>query len=382
MHLSRLTLHNFRSYDAVDLGLSPGVTSIIGLNGQGKTNLVEAVHYVAQQTSHRVARDQPLVRAGHSQAVVATRVAWRDREQTVELEINAKGANRARVAGAPRRPREAIGIVRTVIFAPEDLALVKGDPAVRRRFIDELLVALTPRYAGVIADYERVVKQRSALLKSVMGSWRRDDSFQSTLAVWNDNLIRLGTELTHARLELLQRLGPPLAAGYATVAPGAGDLLVSYESQWLTDPDMSKSPTSESISGALAEAIEDRRRSELERGLTLVGPHRDDVLLTLGGLPAKGYASHGESWSIALALRLATFNLQRDSFDSGGDPILLLDDVFAELDSRRRARLAEVAVEAEQVLVTAAVADDVPEVLRGQTWSVQRDAEGISQVSW
>jgi DNA replication and repair protein RecF len=258
--------------------------------------------------------------------------------------------------------------------------------------MDELLVALTPRYAGVLADYERVVRQRSALLKSVVGTWRRDDSYETTLDVWNDQLIRLGSELTYARLGLLDQLGPPLEGAYSTVAPENGHLSASYESQWLTDVGVSdatgsqaaasKAPSLDLITASLTEAVGNRRRPELERGLTLVGPHRDDLLLTLGGLPAKGYASHGESWSIALSLRLATFTLQRQTFDAGGDPVLLLDDVFAELDSRRRARLADIAVEAEQVLVTAAVAADVPEVLRGRTLSVQRTTEGVSRTSW
>lgn len=381
MHLSRLSLHNFRSYEAAELELTTGVTSIVGLNGQGKTNLAEAIHYLAQQRSHRVARDVPLIRAGHPTAVISAKVVWRDREQTVELEINAKGANRARVAGAPRRPRDAIGVVRTVIFAPEDLALVKGDPAVRRRFIDELLVAVTPRYAGVLSDYERVARQRSALLKSLAGSWRRDNSFRDTLEVWNEQLARLGAEVTWARLQLLGRLVEPLGDAYATVAPGAGDLVASYESQWLADAAVPAAQVGD-VAAALAQAIEANQRAELERGLTLVGPQRDDVLLTLGGLPAKGYASHGESWSVALALRLATFTLQRDSFDTGGDPVLLLDDVFAELDSQRRSRLAAVACEAEQVVVTAAVAADVPTELTGRTLTVERTPEGVSRAQW
>ncbi|MCB0916001.1 MAG: DNA replication/repair protein RecF [Actinobacteria bacterium] len=379
MHLSRLSLHDFRSYEAADIALQPGVTAVIGLNGQGKTNLVEAIHYLAHQRSHRVAKDLPLVRAGKSSAVIGARVEWRDREQTIELEVNAKGANRARVAGAPRRPREALGVVRSVIFAPEDLALVKGEPGVRRRFIDDLLVSLTPRFAGILTDYERVARQRTALLKSVAGSWRRDNSYQDTLAVWNDQLARLGAEVTGARLDLLDRLTRPVGEAYATVAPDAGELQVNYESSWL---DTSGQLDAAALNAAMHHAIAEHSRAELERGMTLIGPHRDDLLLTLGGLPAKGYASHGESWSVALALRLATYNLQRESFDAGGDPILLLDDVFAELDSSRRARLAAVAVQAEQVIVTAAVAADVPTELLGRELSVERTSEGVSRARW
>lgn len=379
MHVTRLTLLDYRSYASADVPLAPGVTVIVGLNGQGKTNLVEALHYLAHQTSHRVAKDTPLIRAGAAQAVIGARVRWQEREQSVELELNTGRPNRARVAGAARRPREALGVLRTVLFAPEDLALVKGDPAVRRRFLDELLVALSPRFSGVLADFERVVRQRSALLKSVVGSWRRDDSYLATLQVWDEQLVRLGCDVTAARLQVLADLAAPLADAYAAVAPGGGRLRVVYESSWLPDP-----PAEPADIAALAEAMRaalvDRQRAELERGLTLVGPQRDDLALHLGDLPAKGYASHGESWSIALALRLAAFALLRESFDTGGDPVLILDDVFAELDAERRRRLADLVAGAEQVLVTAAVVDDVPAALRGRTLTVVLD--GDSQVAW
>lgn len=379
MHVTRLSLLDYRSYAGADIALDPGVTVIVGLNGQGKTNLVEALHYLAHQTSHRVAKDAPLIRAGAAQAVIGARVRWQDREQSIELELNSGRPNRARLAGAARKPREALGVLRTVLFAPEDLALVKGDPAVRRHYIDQLLVALTPRFAGVLADFDRVVRQRSALLKSSQGSWRRDDGVLATLAVWDEQLVRLGSEVTAARLRVLADLTSPLASAYAAVAPGAGHLRIAYESAWLPAP-----PTLADDHAALAEAmrsaLRDRQRAELERGLTLVGPQRDDLGLWLGDLPAKGYASHGESWSIALALRLAAFALLRESFDTGGDPVLILDDVFAELDTERRRRLAELVAGAEQVLVTAAVQEDVPEALRGRTVTVTLDGE--SQVAW
>lgn len=373
MHVTRLSLRHFRSYSEANVELTPGVTTVLGLNGQGKTNLVEAVEYLARQSSHRVAQDAALLQAGHEQAVIAARVQWEQREQTLELEINAGRPNRARLAGAPRRPRDVLGVVRTVLFAPEDLALVKGDPGVRRRFIDELVVALTPRLAGLQSDYERVVRQRSALLKT-MARTRAGDP--AALAVWDDQLVSLGVEVARERLAVLSQLAGPFEAAYQAVAGVPADVEAGYESRWLS----AGGHDTESMVEAFRRALDERRRAELERGLTLVGPQRDDIALSLGGLPAKGYASHGESWSVALALRLASFQLLRTGWGTGGDPVLILDDVFAELDAGRRDRLADLVAGAEQVLVTAAVAADVPPPLRGRVLAVRRD--GDSEVSW
>lgn len=373
MHVSHLTLRDFRSYEAADVQLQPGVTVFVGLNGQGKTNLVEAVHYLAQQRSHRVAKDAPLLRAGHDRAIVAARVRWADREQTVELELNAGRPNRARVGGAPRRPTEAIGVLRTVLFGPEDLALVRGDPGVRRRWCDELLVALTPRLAGVLGDYDRIVRQRSALLKTLAARGRdgaSDLAGDGGLAIWDEQLIEVGAQVAAARLGLLESIAAPLTRAHQSVAPAEAGLRAVYESSWwpLAEPDARPG----ALRQALADHLARRRPAELARGITLVGPQRDDVALWLGELPAKGYASHGESWSIALAMRLAAFEVQRDTFTAGGDPVLILDDVFAELDLQRRERLAAAVRDAEQVLVTAAVPADVPSSLQGQRFTVTR----------
>lgn len=375
MHVTQLGLVDFRSYAKLDLTLDPGATVIVGLNGQGKTNLVESLVFLALQSSHRVARDTPLIRSGCSQAVVSAKVSWHQREQSVELEINDGRPNRARVAGAPRRPREALGVLRLVLFAPEDLALVKGDPGGRRTFIDEFLVSLTPRLAGVLQDYDRVVRQRSALLKSLP----RGAGIPDTLTIWDAQLAELGTQVVCARLTALADLAGPLVAAYEAVAPDSQAPSAVYQSAWLP-AHIAGEARPRAISEALLGAIEQQRRAELDRGLTLVGPHRDDVLLSIGELPAKGYASHGESWSLALALKLATFEVLKGAFDTGGDPVLVLDDVFAELDAERRERLAELVADAEQVIVTAAVAADVPAALRGRTLSVSRD--GDSQVTW
>lgn len=382
MHVSHLTLHDFRSYASVDVPLEPGVTSFVGRNGQGKTNLVEAVDYLSRLRSHRVASDAPLVRAGAEQAVVRAAVVKDGRTAVLEVELNPGRANRARVNRSPSRPRDLIGLVRTVVFSPEDLTLVKGDPSDRRHFLDDLLVLRTPRLAGLKADYDRVLKQRNSLLKTA-GAARRGGSSQqaalATLDVWDDSLARLGSELLAARLGLVEELRPYVGAAYATVARGAthDDAELDYRPSFALPPEPAGPGD---LAAALLAAVVERRRDELDRGISLVGPHRDELLLTLGAgdqrLPVKGYASHGESWSFALALRLASYDLLRAD---GDDPILILDDVFAELDTERRQQLAELVAGAEQVLVTAAVVADVPAALAGARFlvgggEVRRDA--------
>jgi DNA replication and repair protein RecF len=368
VHVTHLSLHDFRSYDVVDVELGPGVTAFIGRNGQGKTNLVEAIDYLSKLGSHRVATDAPLVRQGSVQAVVRANVARDDRVALLEVEINPGRSNRARVNKAPLpRARELLGLVRTVVFSPEDLALVKGDPSERRRFLDELLVLQAPRYAGVRADYDRVLKQRNALLKTAKQNrrGRPDEHFESTLAVWNGQLARVGAELLAARLTLVDQLTPLVAAAYAEVAPESGAASLAYQPSF--ELPLALAPTRDVLVTALEEALDARRAEEVDRGVSLVGPHRDELLLGLGPLPVKGYASHGESWSFALALRLASYDLLRAG---GDDPILILDDVFAELDTDRRDRLAMRVADAEQVLVTAAVPADVPVELAGARFDV------------
>ena len=370
MHVAHLSLHDFRSYPEAEVALGPGVTAFVGRNGQGKTNLVEAIDYIARLSSHRVAGDAPLVRFGADSAVVRAAVVRDGREAVLELQINPGKSNRARVNRSPLpRAREMLGLVRTVLFSPEDLALVKGDPSERRRFLDDLLVQRAPRFAGVRSDYDRVLKQRNSLLKTAGVARRqgsaRAESALATLGVWNSHLARTGAELLAARLTLVDDLRPYVAAAYEAVAQGAhhADAAMSYKTS-LPLPDQVTGPAHdrEQLAAALLAEVERRRDEEVERGLSLVGPHRDDLTLMLGPLPVKGYASHGESWSMALSLRLASYDLLRAG---GDDPILILDDVFAELDSDRRERLAELVAGAEQVLVTAAVPEDVPPALAG-----------------
>ena len=375
MYLRHLQVGQFRSWEAADLALTPGPTVLVGRNGQGKTNLVEAVGYLATMSSHRVSSDAPLVRHGATQAVVRAALRKDERELLVEVEINPGRANRVRVNRAPLpRPRELLGLVKTVLFAPEDLVLVRGDPAERRRFLDDLLVSRTPRLAGVRSDYDRVLKQRNALLKTA--KMARGNAL-ATLDVWDGHLTELGGQLLAARLRLVSDLAPYVADAYADVAgPGADSgpvggrdrAALGYSSSVLlagdgTAVDPARAlPGADELAAALAARLAERRKEEVDRGVTLVGPHRDDLVLHLGPAPAKGYASHGESWSFALAVKLACFALLRAE---GDDPILVLDDVFAELDAGRRSALAEVAASAEQTLVTAAVAEDVPAALRG-----------------
>jgi len=402
VHLRHLSVVDFRSYAEAELPLTPGVTTMIGLNGQGKTNLVEAAGYIATLGSHRVASDAPLVRFGAQQAIVRGAVIREGRETLVEIEINVGRANgsrnRARLNHSPvPQPREVLGTLRTVMFAPEDLALVKGDPSERRRFLDELLVARQPRWAGVRADYDKVLKQRNALLKSAAPVLRRGarrargsstalstppvdkavdetEGALHTLDVWNTHLARVGAQLLYARLRLMHDLAPYLAAAYDEVSDVTSDARVAYRSSLREEISLKIAlgavPEMDELHDELLASLEAVRVNEIERGISLVGPHRDDVVLTLGQLPAKGYASHGESWSFALGLRLAAYQLLRH--DLGEDPVLILDDVFAELDSGRRERLAGLVTDCEQVLITAAVPGDVPDVLSssGTTYRV------------
>ncbi len=382
MHVAHLSLHDFRSYADVDVALDPGATAFIGRNGQGKTNLVEAIDYLSRLGSHRVATDQPLVRAGAEQAVIRAAVVRDGRSATLEVELNPGRSNRARVNRSPLpKARDLLGLVRTVVFSPEDLTLVKGDPSDRRRFLDDLLVLRTPRLAGVRADYDRVLRQRNSLLKTAgfaRGSAR--EGALSTLEVWDSHLATTGAELLAARLALVEQLHPYVGKAYETVARGAtrDDAELEYASSVPSVEEVAQQPSRDpggadqtALAEALLAELERRRSDELDRGISLVGPHRDELKLSLGSpdarLPVKGYASHGESWSFALALRLASYDLVRAD---GDDPILILDDVFAELDTDRRHQLADLVAGAEQVLVTAAVAADVPEALAGVRFSV------------
>jgi len=370
VYVSALELVDFRSYQHVAIAFEPGVSVLVGPNGQGKTNVVEAVGYLATLGSHRVATEAPLIRHGATQAVVRGQVLRDDRQLLLEIELTPGKANRARINKSPLpRSRELLGVLRTVSFAPEDLALVRGDPDVRRRFLDDLAVLRTPRLAGVRADYERVLKQRNALLKTAMASRGQFD--EETLRVWDEHLVAAGAEMLDVRLRLIEALQPHITRTYRDLAESELAAQLLYKpSWWLSrDPVVTTELPSEreEIAAALRAAIEQARREELARGLSVVGPHRDDLVLQLGELPAKGYASHGESWSFALALRLASFELLRAE---GDDPVLILDDVFAELDEKRRVRLAELVGSAEQVLVTAAVAGDVPDALSGVQYSV------------
>ena len=380
MHVAHLSLHDFRSYAEAEVSLGPGVTAFLGRNGQGKTNLVEAVDYIARLTSHRVSSDAPLVRRGCEQAVIRVAVVRDERQALLEVEINPGRSNRARVNRSPLpRAREMVGMVRTVLFSPEDLALVKGDPSERRRFLDDLLLLRAPRFAGVRTDYDRVLRQRNSLLKTAGaarrgGSSSRSDSALSTLGVWDSHLARTGAELLAARIALVEELKPLVGKAYEAVARGAtrDDATMAYRSSFVLPgqetPDWTgPAPDRNDLAPAILEEVERRRPDELERGVSLVGPHRDELVLSLGDLPVKGYASHGESWSCALALRLASYDLLRSG---GDDPILILDDVFAELDATRRERLAEMVAGAEQVLVTAAVPADVPAALAGTRLTV------------
>lgn len=361
MYVRHLALTDFRSWARIELDLEPGRTVFVGPNGFGKTNLVEALWYSATLGSHRVASDAPLIRVGAERAVVSTIVVNEGRELAVDLEINPGRANKARLNRSPvRAAREVLGVLRAVLFAPEDLALVRGDPSERRRYLDELATTRRPQVAAVRADYDRVLRQRTALLKTATAARHRGDrSVLETLDVWDGHLASHGAQLIAARVELVNQLAPEVEKAYQLLAPSSRPAAIRYRSgvDVIEEEAAAGNDSAEIFETALLDALARRRDAELERGICLVGPHRDDLELRLGDQVAKGFASHGESWSMALALRLAAYELLRSD---GGDPVLLLDDVFAELDNGRRQALANVAASAEQVLVTAAVHDDVP----------------------
>ncbi|MBU5422327.1 DNA replication/repair protein RecF [Cellulomonas hominis] len=406
MYVSHLSLTDFRSYHQVDLTFEPGITALVGPNGQGKTNLVEAIGYVSTFSSHRVPTDAPLVRAGAPAAVVRSRIVraqddGSERALVIDIQLGSGRSNRVKLNGAPSRARDVVGALRSVLFAPEDLALVKGDPDGRRRFLDELAVQVTPRLAGVFSEYDRVVRQRTALLKSAAGfRGSRSNLDLSTLDVWDAKLAELGAQVVVARQAVIAALDPYVGDAYERVSEGQGAARVGYRSSLAaaladddgggpgpgTGPGPHEGATPQAVEEQMLAALARVRPKELERGVCLVGPHRDDLTLTLGDLPAKGYASHGESWSFALALRLASYDLLTHGprpgtdgevaglwvADSGpdGEPVLMLDDVFAELDARRRERLAEMVAGARQVFVTAAVPGDVPARLAGARYDV------------
>ena len=393
MYVSDLALQNFRSYRELLLQLEPGPTAVVGANGQGKTNLVEAIAYLSTLSSHRVGADRALVRqagAGEPQpagALVQAKVVRGQRPSVLEIEIISGKANRARLNRSPVRPRELVGVVRTVVFAPEDLHLVREEPAVRRRFLDDLAVQMTPRLAGVRADHERVLAQRASLLKSARAARTPTRTLQATLEVWDAQLATAAAELIAARVQVLRQLRPWVLARYESISLGQSEALTAYRSSLLEheggpEPrpggQVEESETqlldTERTAARLVKAMESLHAREIDRGVNLVGAHRDDLLLFLGGLPAKGYASHGEQWSLALALRLASYEVLRhdaQAFSGDGEPVLVLDDVFASLDGRRRQALVEVVGGAQQVLLTAAVDEDVPAQLAGSRLRVQ-----------
>lgn len=365
MYVSGLSLLRFRSYDYANLKLVPGINVIIGTNGQGKTNLIEALSYCASFSSHRVASDQPLVKQGETNAAVQVVVEQEARTITLDVEITPGKANKAKQNGSPLpRARELLGILLTVTFAPEDLMLVKGDPSERRKFMDDSITQLIPSFAGVRADFEKSLKQRNALLKSAYG--KRTEEVLHTLDVWDVQLARTGAAVMYHRLKLVENMQALVSNAYTKVSDDRGPLAISYVSN-LEIPEGELSIAL--IESAMLEALATKRNSELDRGVTLVGPHRDELQLMLRDLPVRGYASHGESWSCALALKLSLFELLKRS-SRGGDPVLILDDVFAELDEIRRRKLVDLVKDNEQTIVTAAVAADVPTELDGALFNV------------
>jgi DNA replication and repair protein RecF len=356
MQVSKLSLNDFRNHKNLNLTFSPGSTTIVGPNGRGKTNIVEAVHYLATLSSHRVSQDGPLIRSGLTTANVAATVIKHDRQAQVDLTINYPGVNKVILNGAAlTKPKDILGLINVVIFSPEDLDLIKGEPTTRRRFIDEFSTSLSPKFVNTRSEYERTLKQRNTLLKS-LGRRNPTESARATLEAWNEQLVTHGSELVSTRLQNLQKLESHILNFGNIISGNSEPLVINYASSWLP----SESISIIDIANKFQTQLEKLYKDEVERGVTLVGPHRDDLEILLSNMPAKGYASHGQSWSIAIALRLSIFTALRIHDD---DPILILDDVFAELDEKRRSRLIDVISGVEQTLITAAVLDDVPKVL-------------------
>ncbi|MCT1434573.1 DNA replication/repair protein RecF [Dietzia maris] len=384
MHLRHLRLLDFRSWPLLELELEPGVTTLVGRNGHGKTNVLEAVGVLANLRSHRVATDAPMIRTGAGTALVGALAHNAGRELTVELALNSGKANRARLNTSPcRRLSDVLGVVQSVLFAPEDLALVRGEPAERRRLLDELMIQRRPALGGDLSEYSSVLRQRTALLKSASGALRRGGPEDSatvldTLDVWDGRLAELGARVVAGRIALLRQLRPLVVDAYRGLAPESRPADLTYRFRVADAPDESELTDPELVEAVLLAELGRRRRDEIDRGMSLVGPHRDDLILSLGDEPAKGFASHGETWSFALALRLGSLELFRAD---GAEPVLLLDDVFAELDRHRRAALADVAAGVEQVLITAAVGEDVPGSLRGVRHDVVMTGEGADRHS-
>jgi DNA replication and repair protein RecF len=372
--VSHLSLTDFRNYGSAEVALSAGPNLFVGSNGQGKTNLVESIVYLSTLGSHRTSTDQALIRQGVDLAIVRAKLEHAERQLLVEVQLNRSGANRAQVNRVAVKPRELPRYITSVLFAPEDLALVRGEPSGRRRFVDQLLVQLIPRFAGIIADYDRVLRQRNTLLKSARGA-RVAEGQLSTLELWDERLVDLGSQIIAGRQSLVERLRPHVAEAYSSIAGAEhrADLALQLsilgaqpDDEAPADADAAPALTPEELGQNFRDALTRVRRAELDRGLTLVGPHRDDLLLVLNAMPARGYASHGESWSFALSLKLASAAVLRAD-SAVGDPIVILDDVFAELDEKRRSQLASAIGDYEQVLITAAVFDDVPGPLAAHT---------------
>jgi len=354
VRVKKLALTNFRSYKNLELELAPGPTTFIGNNGSGKTNIAESLIYLAYLSSHRVSQNLPLLHLGADQAIIRAEIEREDRTLQVDLEINARKANRARLNQNPTKSqREILGALQVIYFSPEDLDLVRGEPTHRRDFLDKLLIMRSPRLAGVISDYDRVVKQRNTLLKT--------RAPENALAPWTEQLINLGAQLSAERIALVGELNPYVTANYANLNEVKA-ASISYKSA----TDGLTTNTEENIQTLTARQSEVARQ-ESERGASLIGPHRDDLHLQLGDFPAKGYASHGESWSMAISLRIGSFNLLKTE---GAEPILILDDIFAELDTARRTQLTSVTKMAEQTIITAAVESDLPAELLSSKYYV------------
>lgn len=374
MWVKSLKLESFRNYANLDVGFSEGMNLLFGDNGNGKTNLAEAIYFLSELQSHRNSDNKTLLQTGHSKAVVVAEVQNQERTLLLGAEINIGTSNKYFINGnQQKRTSEFLGLIKTVIFAPEDLDLIRRDPADRRRFLDQSTSQLKPRLALVKSDYDRVLKQRNALLKSAKGQQNID---LTTLDIWDQQLVKLGTQISLARLELLELIAPLLQRFYASLSGSSEAIGLQLELNIGNDEsgEILASANAVELEQMFHEKLKAVRNKEIERGLTLVGPHRDELLISKSGLPTRTHSSQGEAWSLALGLKLAMAELLRQDTLTG-DPILILDDVFAVLDSGRRNRLLEFVSDYEQVIITSADRASTPEINWAREFEVVRGGQ-------
>lgn len=361
MYISRLVLDHYRSWDTCLLDLEPGVTIIKGRNGLGKTNLVEAIEVLSTGTSHRVSSSLPLVERGRSKATVRARIQGGEDPTDYELTITTKGAKRGRINGGPSLyMRDMVGKVPCVTFSPDDQRMVSGEPLVRRSFLDEAGALLDPDYFRSRQNFAHIAQQRSALLKQLLKQGDRGtdqrNAVLSGLEIWTGQFIQAGLDLTRRRMSLVAALAGPFETLYSDLAGPGQEANLDYVPS--LDEIRDQNGSESAVEEAISEHFQRIYPGEVARGTNLIGPQRDDLVFGLNGMQAREFASNGEMWTLALALRLALFEVIVQTKQVR--PIVVLDDVFAQLDEGRRSQILAFAGDQDQVLITVAADGDIP----------------------